>query len=335
MYPADFAISRRAALGLLSATGVGAITSRASAQQPAAPAAAVPVQGAGFYRFGVGEFKLALVSDGGFPFGAAYPLFGRNVGKDDVDAACAEAFLNPAKLMGHVNTLLIQTGKQNILVDTGCGSSFGPTTGKLVSNLANAGLKPEDINAIIITHAHPDHINGLADAKGLSLFPNATYFAAKAEQEFWSGAAPDLSKSLVDPGMAKLMTASAATLFAGINGKVQLVGNNDTIVEGIKAILAPGHTPGHLALHIASGSEQLIYVTDAAHHFAVNLPHPDWFVGFDTDPVMAAKSRRMLLTRAAVDRALISGAHLPFPAVGHVRSNRSGGFEWVPSVWEW
>jgi glyoxylase-like metal-dependent hydrolase (beta-lactamase superfamily II) len=339
MFPTDLALSRRAALGLFGATGAAAFAPGIFAQPAdgggAAPAPPQALQGAGFYRFALGSFNLALVSDGGFPFGSGYPLFGRNVNKDDVEACLTEAFVDPTKVMGQVNTFLIQTGKQNILIDTGCGSSFGPGTGKLIGNLANAGVKPEDINALIITHAHPDHINGLADAKGLGLFPNAAFFASKIEHDFWTGPAPDLSKTLVPAEMRQLMTGSAASLFEGLKGKVQLVGDGDTIAPGVKVFLAPGHTPGHLAVHIASGSEQLLYVTDAAHHAGVNLPHPDWYVGYDTDPQIASRSRRALFTKAAGERCLVAGAHLPFPAVGHVKHVKGGGFEWAPKFWEW
>jgi glyoxylase-like metal-dependent hydrolase (beta-lactamase superfamily II) len=134
--------------------------------------------------------------------------------------------------------------------------------------------------------------------------------------------------------MKKNLVQAAQTVFGAIKPKLEPYENGKRVVDGVEVVAAPGHTPGHSALAIASGASQLFYITDAAHHAYINFPHPDWHVAFDTDPIQAAKSRRALLDRAAVDRVLVSGAHLPFPAVGHVKT-QDNGFEWVPTVWEW
>ena len=290
--------------------------------------------GAGFYRFKVGDIAVSLVSDGGFPFNPPYPLFGANASVIEVKAALERAFIPYDKVNGHVNTLLVRSGKEVILIDSGCGKLFGPTTGKLLANLANAGAKPTDVTAIVISHAHPDHVGGLLDEKGTPVFPNARYFVHKEELAFWTAPNVDLSKSAAPADMKKNLVAVAAKTFAALRGKIEPFENGKRIVEGLEVVAAPGHTPGHSAFMIASGNSQLFYITDAAHHVALNLPHPDWHVGFDTDPVEAATTRRKIFDRAAADRVLVSGAHLPFPALGHVRA-AGRGFEWAPKIWEW
>ncbi len=320
-----------AAAAVLGASGVPSRLNAAPADSGDATAA---TQGGGFYKFKIGNIDAALVSDGGFPFSPPFPLFGANASKEQLDEALKQAFISPDHVLGHVNTLVLRTGKEVVLIDSGCGNLFGPTTGKLLPRLAAAGVKPADVTAVVITHAHPDHVGGLLDPNGKAVFPNARYFAHQDEIAFWTAPNVDLSRSTAPAEMKKNLIAVGAKTFATLKPKLEPFENKKKIVEGIEVVAAPGHTPGHSALLIASGDAQLLYVTDAAHHVAINLPHPDWHVAFDTDPVEAAKTRRALLDRASADRVLVSGAHLPFPAIGHVRAE-GAGFEWAPAIWEW
>lgn len=292
------------------------------------------LQGAGFYRFKVGNIEAALVSDGTFPFPATYPLFGANTTAEAVNGAFEHAFIPPKNVTAHVNVLMLRTGKDVVLVDAGCGNLFGPTTGQCPAHLERLGVRPRDVTAVIITHAHGDHVGGLLDAQGKPVYPNARYFAHKDEIAFWTAPNVDLSHSGVPEEMKKGFVATAVRVFEALKDKIEPFEYSKRIVEGVETVAAPGHTPGHTALHVGSGDGQLLYVTDAAHHAAINLPHPDWHVAFDTDPVVAARSRRAIFDRAASDRVLVSGSHLPFPAVGHVRP-AGEGFEWTPKVWEW
>jgi glyoxylase-like metal-dependent hydrolase (beta-lactamase superfamily II) len=154
-------LNRREALKWIGA-GAASLTLAPRADSAAAPSDAPQSQGAGFYRFKVGDFETALVSDGTFPFPAgAFPLFGGNASKEEVQQSLDAAFIPRDHVTAHVNALVLRTPAGVVLVDSGCGKMFGPTTGKFVSNLAGLGIKPPDVSAVIITHAHPDHVGGL------------------------------------------------------------------------------------------------------------------------------------------------------------------------------
>jgi len=155
----------------------------------------------------------------------------------------------------------------------------------------------------------------------------------KAERDFWAGT-PDLSKTGIPADMRPGFVEAAKRTLAGIGDRLRLVEPGAEVAAGIEIVDAAGHTPGHIGLLLHAGDDALLYVTDAVHFAPLQLAHPGWHVAFDTDPVAAAKTRHALLDRAAADRVLVSGAHLPFPAVGHLR-RRDSGFEWEPAIWRW
>jgi len=328
-------LSRRQSLK--AAAGLGALTifgqRFARGEKPVAQLPALG-NGNGFYQRKIGTFDVAVISDGTFPLAPPFPLFGANASEKEVSDTLAESFLRADRLTGHVNALLVRTGKETLLIDTGCGTNFGPTTGFLVRHLANLGVAPSDINAVLITHAHPDHLGGLIDPAGQPVFSKAEVIFTKAEQAFWTDANPDLSKSGTPDAMKEMMVKGAQSVLAAVTKQARVVGSGDKLFDGIELVDAAGHTPGHVGVLIASGSDQLLYVTDAVHAHQIQFAHPDWFVAFDTDPNLAVTTRKKLLDRAAADRLMIAGAHLPFPAFGHVRSS-SGRYDWVPTIWEW
>lgn len=348
--PAPHTVSRRAMLGLASAAAAGVTlapfgrahasrlasghTSAHTNSNQAGQPQGADLQGAGFYRTRLGEFDLFLISDGAFLISDASAILASNAPPAAYDAALRRAFLKPDAIMGQVNALLIRTPDAVVLIDTGCGELFGPATGKLLPNLARAGFKPSDIDAVILTHAHPDHHGGLLNAATAAAFSKARFVASRIEHDFWTGPAPDFSRSLLPRESIDQMIQGANAAFATMKPRLDLIADKDQIAPGINAMLLGGHTPGHLGLRIASGSEELLYVSDLIINASLGMAHPEWHVAFDLDPAEGSKVRRATLERIAADRAKIAGSHLPFPALGHVRSE-DRAFEFVPSSWTW
>ncbi len=329
-------ISRRESFRWLGLAGVGAVLggSRFAAAEVPTTAPAVQnsagFQGGGFFRKKIGELEVLLLSDGGFPMSPA-AFFPTNTA-DEIAEVARQAFVDPAAVPGHVNTLLVRTADQTILIDTGCGTLFGPTTGLLRANLARAGISPASITSIVITHAHPDHIGGLLAADGMLAFPGVQQiYINEAELKFWTGQDPQMPAALVPDAMKKQMIAGAKGSLLAVKDRLN---TGKSIAGALELIDVPGHTPGHSAVQISSGSASMLYIADAMHLQPLQVARPDWKVLYDADPAQGAKSRRALLDRAAADRSLISGAHLNFPAFGHLEKV-GDGYAYIPAVWEW
>ncbi|MDQ3928175.1 MAG: MBL fold metallo-hydrolase, partial [Chloroflexota bacterium] len=213
-----------------------------------------------------------------------------------------------------------------VLVDTGAG--FAPTNGKLIKNLAVEGIQAQDIDTVILTHAHADHIGGNAQGVGEATFPNARYVMWEGEWNFWMQDQPDLRRMPVDEHIKQLLVDSAHAALPPIQAHLELVDHEVEIVPSIRVLPAPGHTPGHIALSISSGEEQLLHIADTVLH-PILMEHPDWYAAFDLLPERADETKRTLLDGAASDSALVLAFHFPFPSVGHVVRAREG-WRWEP-----
>jgi len=283
------------------------------------------------YRFKVGDFECMAVSDGSLTY--APPMFPppatilfSNAPTEALDHVLGEHDLQPeqwTEWMSPYTCLLVNAADHLVLVDTGAGG-LAPSTGRLIHNLKAAGIEPDDINTVILTHAHPDHIGGNLNREGKLTFPNARYVMWKGEWDFWTSeeAALKLDEH------AKMMLAFAQRNLPPIRDRLDLVDHETEILPGIRAVAAPGHTPGHMAVAISSRRQQLLCISDTFLH-PVHLEQPEWYAVVDFDPKQVVATRRRLLNKAAVEKALVLAFHFPFPGLGHV-VQKGTGWQWQP-----
>src|SRR5271155_4889005 len=310
--------------------GGGSAALGAAVIAPTAPASAPqtgkPAQ-AGFYRFKLGAIEITVVSDGTLAF-PAETLWGDRA--EDARGLLTSTFQASSPVGLQINTILVNTGDKLVLIDAGCGvDKFQKTTGGLIGNLAAAGYAPGDIDTILFTHAHFDHLWGISDHENASLlFPSAEFVASETEVAFWS--APDLV-GILSPAQKPLVTQVNLKL-AG--PRLRLIKAGAEVAPGVTTFDTPGHTPGHISVHISSGSEEMLLTGDVVVNSAVSFLHPEWPFGFDIDVPLATKTRMAFLDRAAADKTLVGSYHLPFPGFGHVVREASA-YRWLPADWQW
>jgi len=286
-----------------------------------------------YYRFKVGDFECIAIRDGSFN----YPLesFFANVPREQIEAALGQHGMATAQITTPYTALFVDTGQHRVMIDTGAGNlgagaaKLFPTvdhsttvTGLLLQNLKAAGIEPEAIDTVIITHAHPDHVGGTLDDDGRPIFANAGYFISKDEWDFWRS---DIATAKIP---AVFVTITRKNL-EPVEDRLTMIEGEAEIIPGIQALATPGHTPGHIALAIASGGEQLFHISDVAL-YPLHLEHPDWTPVFDMLPEKAAASKRRIFDRAAAERGLVFAHHFPpFPNLGYV-TQKGQGWQWQP-----
>jgi glyoxylase-like metal-dependent hydrolase (beta-lactamase superfamily II) len=311
-----FSQPRRAAVRTLTAIAISGATLWATAAQAQAPM--VKTQAPGYYRMMLGAFEVTALSDGTVELPVDKLLTNTTPGK--VDAALGRSFLK-APVETSVNGYLINTGTQLVLVDTGAAGLFGPTLGKLVANLKAAGYQPEQVDAVVITHMHPDHVGGLMTG-GQMAFPNATVHADKHDADHWLSQAnldqaPADAKGFFQGAMASLNPYVKA-------GKLVTFDGNTDLVPGIKAQAAHGHTPGHSTFAVESQGQKIVLWGDLMHVAAVQFRDPSATIAFDTDSKAAAAVRKAAYADAAKQGYWVAGAHLSFPGIGHIHREGRG-----------
>jgi glyoxylase-like metal-dependent hydrolase (beta-lactamase superfamily II) len=310
----------------------GSAAAATAALAPTAPALALAPQVGkqaqpSFYRFKLGAIEITVVSDGTLAF-PAETLWGDRA--EDARSLLTSTF-QPSRPVGlQINTILVNTGDKLVLIDAGCGvDKFQRTAGGLLGNLAAAGYAPGDIDMILFTHCHFDHLWGISDGKNASLlFPSAEFVASETEVAFWSD--PELPGK-VSPKQQPLVTQANLKL---ASPRLRLIKAGAEVAPGVTTFNTAGHTPGHISVHISSGSEEMLLTGDVVVNSAVSFLHPEWPFGFDLDVPLATKARMAFLDRAAADRTLVGSYHLPFPGFGHVVREGSG-YRWLPADWQW
>ena len=284
-------------------------------------------QAPGYYRLVLGKFEITALSDGTSPLPIDQLL--TNTTPDHIAGRLHEAFLKTPVAMS-VNAFLINTGEKLILVDSGFGNFFGPTQGKLLSNLRAAGYAPGQIDEIYITHMHSDHVGGLIIADKVA-FPNAIVRTEEREADFWLSKermeqAPEPLKGFFLTAMKALKPYQDAGRFKPFRGDTDLA-------AGIKARSLPGHTPGHTAYVVESEGEKLVILGDLIHVAAIQFADPSVTIRFDGEAAAAADARVQQLREASAAHEWVAGAHISFPGIGHVRADGKG-FEFVPANYE-
>jgi glyoxylase-like metal-dependent hydrolase (beta-lactamase superfamily II) len=294
-----------------------------------ASAPIVDTQAPGFYRYKVGDYELTQLSDGA----ATFPMpdhFVTNVSKDQAIAEVARMYLAPAgEITVPFNPVLINTGRKLILIDTGYGPNVGPVVGHLPANLAAAGISPEQIDTVIISHIHPDHTNGLHTKDGTLAFPKAEILMPEKDWAFWMS--EENAANASDPVSKGYFTNAQKTL-SDLTGHVGTYAWDKEVAPGITSIGTPGHTPGHTSFAVASGKDRIFVQSDVTNIPAFFLRHPDWHVMYDHDPELAQRTRHRFYDMAATEKALVVGYHFPFPCLGHVEKDGKG-YRLVPMNW--
>ena len=309
-------LTRRAALAGMSAAAA------APALMRAAPAAAkAEMMGAArptHFRFPLGAFEVTTIFDGKVALQGPHPIFGEDQFQEDVaDLARAHNLPGDKMEIGFTPTL-VNTGNELVLFDTGNDPASRATAGKLRDRMAEAGYQPGDVDIVVLTHFHPDHIGGMTLEDGSAAFPNARYVAPSKEYDHWVGGGHELSVKKVKP-------------FAE---QTTMIDDGATVVSGIDAVAANGHTPGHTVFHVESEGQRVLITADTANHFVVSLERPDWHVKFDMDKEAAVESRKKVFGMLAADGIPFIGYHMPFPSLGYVKENGSGGFTWSAASYQ-
>ena len=274
----------------------------------------------GFHKYKVGSIEVTALYDGIWEK-PHDPAFIRNASVDDTKEALGKAGLPTEFVSIPLTVVVLKVGDQLIMVDSGSGAGqWQPTAGRLAANMAAAGIDPTKIGTILVSHFHPDHIFGLMQ-KGTNAptFPNAELVVTATEYNWWT-----------EPGRVEKLPEARKGLGTRINAafpgwkNFKLIEGEKEVAPGIRLVSAPGHTPGHAAFHVSSGSQQLMISNDTAYVPALLAPHPDWQGAYDQDGPLAVDSRRKLLDRVIAEKMMICGAHFPFPGAGSFAKDGNG-----------
>jgi glyoxylase-like metal-dependent hydrolase (beta-lactamase superfamily II) len=315
-------INRRS---VLAGSAAAAFVATSPARAAAPPAGK---QHPGLYRYKIGGYELTALYDGTW-FRKIDDKFVRNAGAAEVEKALTDSFLQPGIVPTPFTALLVNTGAKLVLIDTGTAGQLGPTTGHMMGALATAGVQPSQIDTILISHFHPDHINGIKDKDGGKVFANAEIMVPAPEWAYWM----DDVRMNAAPEGARGGFLNVRRIFRDIAGEVTRFEPGKEVASGITSVAAYGHTPGHTAFAIASGNQSMMVLGDTTNHPWLFARRPEWQGAFDTDGIMAVETRKRMLDRAAADRMLVQGYHFPFPASGHITKTASG-YEVVPVMWQ-
>ncbi len=256
----------------------------------------------------IGSFEVSTLLAGTRTAPDPQTIFGMNVTAEEFAAVSAENFIPADKNQFFFTPTVVRAGDDVVLFDTGLNAAG------ITAPLAEAGVTPEDVTVVVLTHMHGDHIGGLSDDDGNTTFANARYVTGQKEFDAWAKMDSDGFDAKVKP-LAEKMT---------------FISDGDAVVSGVTGMAANGHTPGHMTYRLESEGEQLVLIADTANHYVWSLAYPDWEVKFDMDKAAAATTRKNMFGMLAADKIPFIGYHMPFPGMGYVAPRGEGGFHYVP-----
>lgn len=325
-------LNRRKIMLTAASAATGLMLPSGTAFAQAGPAASPPAQArnAGHYRFRVGDISAIVLSDG--LIGGPPRVYASDAPEADLREVLRRAFLPTDRLTLNLNTLLLETNGRRILLEAGAGQTMGPQGGRVFQNLTAIGLSPEDIDVVVVSHTHPDHVGNLRTAEGGKAFPQATVFAPRADWDFFVRNDPDLSYMPVPGDFRRDFAAAIKRSVGPVTDGIELYEAGAEIFPGVTTLPAFGHTPGMANFLVHSGNDQLLLTADLAYHPIVNVDRP-WLPGPDRDKDTALASRRRIFDMAAMDRLLVLGFHYPFPGLGRMLKT-DVGYAWVPASWQ-
>src|SRR5450830_95157 len=286
-------------------------------------AAATPPTPGGIFRTSVGAMEVTALGDGVCSLPTAVLQGDPTV----ITNLLGEDGITGANFPATVNAYLLKFGGKLVLVDTGSGGNWGPPElGHVLANLHAAGVQPAEIDFILITHLHADHVGGLVSASGAAVFPKAVVRVAQADSDFWlsekiAAAAPPEARAFFT-----VARKSAAPYLK--SGQWQPFKPGEIVAPGVEALAMPGHTPGHTGYQFSSNGQQLLVWGDVVHAVQVQMSHPEVAMAYDGDPKTAVADRQRLFARLASGNTLVAGAHLPFPGLGRVKASGSN-YRWA------
>jgi len=263
-----------------------------------------------FSRFMLGAFEVTTLLAATRQLDEPHKIFGTNVSNEEFSKASRQANIPDDKVKFFFTPTLVNTGTHLVLFDTGWDAKG------ITHALTSAGYTPDQVDLVILSHMHPDHIGGLMDGTAPT-FPNARYITGSVEFDAW----------------AKVSNKTFETRMRPLAEQTTMITGSDSVLPGITPFEAHGHTPGHMAYMLESNGQRLLLAVDFANHYVWSLAHPTWEVRFDMDKAQAATTRRRMLDMLAADKTPFIGYHMPWPALGYIET-RGSGYTYVPESYQ-